>query len=176
MRIVSGIHKGRSIAMPHGFKCRPTTDFAKEAIFNIAALHFDFEHTIALDLFAGSGAIGLEMASRGCGHVDSVEISQRYCSHLRNMAQVLHLPQVHVHSMCAFAYINGCTRRYDLIFADPPYDLHTLAALPDIIFDKQLLNPHGWLILEHGMHNRFDSRQHFVQHRKYGSVNFSIFA
>jgi 16S rRNA (guanine(966)-N(2))-methyltransferase RsmD len=175
MRIISGIHKGRNIAVPHSFTARPTTDFAKVALFNILAGHFDFAETEALDIFAGSGSISYEFASRGCRSVDCVENNGKYRAFIQQTARTMGLQQIHCYMQDAFAYLNSCRKQYDIIFADPPYNSGSAERIPDIVFEKALLKADGWLILEHSSRIKFETNVHFLQSRRYGSVNFSIF-
>jgi 16S rRNA (guanine(966)-N(2))-methyltransferase RsmD len=176
MRIISGQHKGRILRAPSNFKARPTTDFAKEAIFNVMESRFDISGIEALDMFAGGGGIGFEFASRGAQHVDCVECNANYCANMRNAAQAIGLAQVNIICCDAFAYLLQCQRKYDIIFADPPYILENMQRLPDMVFGRNLLKDNGWLILEHGSRSGFEQHEKFLQHRRYGSVNFSIFA
>jgi 16S rRNA (guanine(966)-N(2))-methyltransferase RsmD len=175
MRVISGIHGGRNIVVPSNFNARPTTDFAKEALFNILAGRFSWADVEALDLFAGSGSIGYEFVSRGAKRVDIVEQNNRYCEFVKKTAQALNMTQIYVHNQNAFAYINRCSQQYDIIFADPPYALDGIENLPDITLAKTLLKANGWFILEHSSQHSFEQHPHFAQHRRYGNVNFTIF-
>ena len=176
MRVVSGIYKGRRFDVPHSFKARPTTDFAKENLFNILSNLIDFENQVqALDLFAGTGSISLELISRGCEQVVSIEKDRDHyafiCKVLKELENHSCLPL----KADVFKYISRCTQQFDLIFADPPYALPNLAALPDLIIDNQLLKENGLFILEHGKDYQFEQHPNFMQHRSYGAVNFSFF-
>jgi 16S rRNA (guanine(966)-N(2))-methyltransferase RsmD len=175
MRIVSGQHRGRAILPPKNFNARPTTDFAKEAIFNIIAVNFDVEQVAALDLFSGAGSISYEFASRGCRSVDSVEISFHHHTFIKKTAKALNLTQMRCFRADAFSFLGACKAAYDIIFADPPYDLEGMERLPQLVFERRLLTPGGWLILEHSKRKSFTGHSHFKEHRSYGSVNFSIF-
>ena len=175
MRIISGENKGRRIPVPGNFKARPTTDFAKEALFNIIANYFDFKSIKVLDLFSGTGSIGYEFASRGAEKVDLMEINQRYSDFIRKTVQRLGLKQVHVYTGDVFRFIPRIKEKYDIIFADPPYDLDNIHEIPELISDNNLLNKDGWFILEHGRNLDFSDYIHFKELRKYGSVHFSIF-
>ena len=176
MRIISGTHKGRRIDLPRTYGARPTTDFAKEALFNILALHFDWNEAEALDLFAGSGSIGYEFASRGCRQVDCVDNEGRHCAFIARTAQAMGLAGIRTHCRDAFWYVSHCRQRYSIIFADPPYTLAEADRIPDIVFGQALLKADGWLIVEHGGTRNFETHPHFLERRRYGSVNFSIFA
>jgi 16S rRNA (guanine(966)-N(2))-methyltransferase RsmD len=175
MRIVSGQYRGRAIIPPKNFNARPTTDFAKEAIFNIIAVNFDVAQVAALDLFAGAGSITYELASRGCRSVDSVEVDFRRYSFIKKTLQALKFPQARCFRADAFAFLAACRATYDIVFADPPYDMEGIERIPGLIFGRRLLAPDGWLILEHSKGKSFSDAAHFKEHRSYGSVNFSIF-
>jgi 16S rRNA (guanine(966)-N(2))-methyltransferase RsmD len=175
MRIVSGEFKGRTIAPPSNFAARPTTDFAKVALFNILAVRFDFAELSALDLFSGTGSISYELASRGCHSVTSVELNAQHHAFIRRTAQALPLPQLRCIRANAFAYLRSCHEIYDLIFADPPYDLAGVEQIPQLVFERDLLKLGSWLIVEHGKEKNFSEHPHFREHRSYGNVNFSIF-
>ena len=179
MRIITGKYKGRHFDIPRSFKARPTTDFAKENIFNVLIQYVDFEDITALDLFSGTGSITLELLSRGCSQVISVELDR---DHHRFICECLNKLDGHKGDSCAtpirgdvFRFIKSCKQQFDFIFADPPYALKELATIPDIIFEKQLLKENGIFVLEHGKDYDFSEHPHFVEHRSYGSVNFSLF-
>ena len=161
MRIITGKYKGRRFEVPRTFKARPTTDFAKENIFNVLNSYVDLDGAQALDLFSGTGSITLELLSRGCEEVVSVELD-------RATNAVLVRGDV-------FRFLKTCHRRFDLVFADPPYALEQLTTLPSLVVDGGLLSPGGIFVLEHGKQNDFSAHPQFVEHRAYGSVNFSIF-
>jgi len=175
MRIVSGNLRGRLINPPKNFRARPTTDFAKESLFNIIANHFDFEGLRVLDLFSGTGSISYEFISRGAKIVDSVEKDYHHWQFIRNTAKQLNLQGLNPIKIDAFIYLKGCAQEYDIVFADPPFDLHGIDALPDLILTKSLLTDGGWFIFEHSDKYNFSDNQYFLEHRAYGSVNFSIF-
>ena len=175
MRIITGIYKGRRFDIPRTFKARPTTDFAKENIFNVLNSYIDFEGAMALDLFAGTGSISLELLSRGCQQVVSIEKDRDHHAFIRQCVQKLGADNSVVIRGDVFRYIKSCSQQFDFIFADPPYQLTELAQIPDLIFEKGLLKEEGIFVLEHGAQNDFSNHPHFVEHRKYGSVNFSIF-
>ena len=175
MRIITGIYKGRRFDIPHTFKARPTTDFAKENIFNVLNSYIDFEGATALDLFAGTGSISLELLSRGCQQVVSIEKDRDHHAFIRHCVQKLGADNSLVIRGDVFRYIKSCSQQFDFIIADPPYQLTELAQIPDLIFEKGLLKEEGIFVLEHGAQNDFSNHPHFVEHRKYGSVNFSIF-
>ena len=180
MRVVSGKYKGKRWDVPHTFKARPTTDFAKEGLFNILHnVYVDFScQPSALDLFCGTGSISLELLSRGCAPVVSVEKDFRHFQYLRRIQTDLHDPAWRLIQADVAKYLNGLAPQFDIIFADPPYTLEWLADLPDMVFGTRptpLLKPDGLFILEHGKANDFTHHPHFIDHRNYGSVNFSFF-
>jgi 16S rRNA (guanine(966)-N(2))-methyltransferase RsmD len=175
MRIITGKYKGRHFDIPRTFKARPTTDFAKENIFNVLTQYVDFDGATALDLFSGTGSITLELLSRGCAQVVSVEMDRDHhhfiCECIKKLGDDSCIPL----RADVFRFIKSCKQQYDFIFADPPYALKELPTIPGLIFEKGLLKPDGILVFEHGKDNDFSSAPHFVEHRQYGSVNFSIF-
>ena len=184
MRIITGIYKGRHFDIPRSFKARPTTDFAKENIFNVLNNYIDFEGIKALDLFSGTGSISLELVSRGCEQVVSIEMDRDHHRFIQECFRKLNpspsLPQgAGAHVQCirgdVFRYIKSCKQQFDFIFADPPYALKELPTIPGLIFEKNLLKDGGILVFEHGKEYDFSDAPHFVEHRNYGSVNFSIF-
>lgn len=175
MRVISGIYKHRRFDVPRSFKARPTTDFAKENLFNVLQGYLDFEGVKALDLFAGTGSISLELVSRGCSRVVSVEKDRQHYSFIRSvMEQVGATPCLPV---CGdvFKFVSRTTDSFDFIFADPPYALKDLGSLPDIVLSGSLLAPDGLFVLEHGKDYDFTHHPRFLEHRSYGSVNFSFF-
>ena len=175
MRIIRGKYKGRHIPSPTGFKARPTTDFAKEGLFNILEnVYVDFEASpTALDLFAGTGSISLELASRGCGKVVSVEKDFKHWQFLARVQKELQAKEWLPLKGDVFKYVRTCKERYNLIFADPPYALENLKDIPDAALP--LLAEDGLFVLEHGKNYDFSAHPRFVEHRNYGSVNFSFF-
>jgi len=174
MRIISGSHRGRILHPPKNLKLRPTTDIAKEALFNVLYNYFDFEDLTVLDLFAGTGAIGCEFASRGSEFVTAVEINNKAAVFIRKTAEELNF-NIQVITADVFRFIPSCKIQYNLIFADPPYDLQTAAELPNLIFKHNLLANEGWFVMEHSKSLDFSKHQNLFDHRKYGKVNFSIF-
>ena len=175
MRIITGKYKGRHFDIPRSFKARPTTDFAKENIFNVLIQYVDFEGATALDLFSGTGSISLELVSRGCSQVVSVELDRDHHRFIQECLKKLTTDTCIPIRGDVFRFLKSCKQQYDLIFADPPYALKELATLPDIIFEKQLLKNNGIFVLEHGKDHDFSQHPRFKEHRQYGSVNFSIF-
>lgn len=175
MRIITGLYKGRHFDIPRNFKARPTTDFAKENIFNVMNGYIDFDEATALDLFAGTGSISLELLSRGSAQVVSVEADRDHASFIRQCVNHLGVDNHILIRGDVFRFVKSCHQQFDFIFADPPYALERLATIPDLVFDRQLLREGGVFVFEHGKGNNFASHPHFVEHRAYGSVNFSIF-
>ena len=176
MRVITGIYKGRHFEVPRSFKARPTTDFAKENLFNVLNGYLDFDEApVALDLFAGTGSITLELLSRGCARVVSVERDAQHFKFIQQVTETLKASNCFLLRADAFRYIAKCREQFDFIFADPPYALEPLATLPDLIFRHGLLKDGGLFVLEHGKTDDFTSHPCFVEHRAYGSVNFSFF-
>lgn len=174
MRIIGGVHKGRNIVVPRGLPVRPTTDFAKEALFNILANKVDFESISVLDLFSGTGHISLEFASRGSASVTAVDKNSNCVKFLQNTSTVLNL-NIHTIKGDVFSFLKRPGSKFDLIFADPPYDLENIAEINKLIFSNGYLNENGILIIEHGPKTNLEACTGFTQHRKYGGVNFSFF-
>ncbi len=175
MRIIGGKYKGRRISVPSSFRARPTTDFARVGLFNILSNTWDFEQLAVLDLFAGTGSIGFEFASRGAGRVDMVEMDARSVRHLEKTSSDLAAENIKVYRSDALKFITHSPRSYDIVFADPPYDLEIIPAIPDQVFKTNIVVEEGWLILEHGKKHAFGTHPRFAEVRKYGSVHFSIF-
>lgn len=175
MRIVSGRYKGRRIAVPNNFKARPTTDFAKENLFNILSNYIDWDEIVALDLFGGTGSISLELVSRGCPKVICVEKHPMHYSFIEKAKKELGATELQVYNMDVFKYLKICKEKFDFIFADPPYDLSTISEIPVLVEQYDILNEGGVFIMEHSRNDDFSSLTHFKEKRTYGSVNFSIF-
>lgn len=174
MRIISGSLRGRRFD-PAGLQVRPTTDMAKESLFNILNNLIDFEETRVLDLFSGTGSMSYEFISRGCPSVVSVEMNPKCHEYIRSVRLKLGLASLYPVRSDAFRFITSSTENWDLIFADPPYDLESLERLPDMIFENKMLAPGGRFILEHSRKHQFTSHQLFEQQRHYGKVHFSFF-
>ena len=179
MRIITGKFKGRHFDIPRTFKARPTTDFAKENVFNVLTHYIDFDGAEALDLFSGTGSITLELLSRGCSRVVSIEYDRDHHRFIQQCLQKLQGKAPAFSAQCiradVFRFVKSCRQQFDFIFADPPYALHELPTIPDLIFDKQMLKPGGVFVFEHGGSHDFARHPHFREHRQYGSVNFSLF-
>ncbi|AWX07462.1 RsmD family RNA methyltransferase [Prevotella intermedia] len=175
MRIITGLFKGRHFDIPRTFKARPTTDFAKENIFNVLNGYIDFDGITALDLFAGTGSISLELVSRGCKEVVSVEKDRDHARFIADCMKKINAENDILIRGDVFRFLKSCHQKFDLIFADPPYALPELDTLPDLVFEYDLLAADGVFVFEHGKHNDFSAHPRFKEHRSYGSVNFSIF-
>ncbi len=175
MRIISGIHKGRRISIPKNFKSRPTTDFAKENLFNVLSNSLYFEDINVLDLFSGTGSIAFEFASRGAKEVTAVEKDYHHMLFIKKNAEALKLDNFNVIKSNAFVFIKRIDKKYDLIFADPPFELKEIEKIPGLIWESGILNSGGRFILEHSANYNFSNSDNFVELRKYGGVNFSIF-
>ena len=176
MRVISGIYKRRRFDVPHTFKARPTTDFAKENLFNVLSNYIDFEDGVtALDLFAGTGSISIELVSRGCDRVISVEKDPQHYAFIRKVMEEVKTDKCFPVRGDVFRYMERCHEQFDFIFADPPYALPELPEIPALVFERDLLKNGGIFIMEHPKTNDFSSLPYFYQHRVYGSVNFSIF-
>ena len=161
----------------HTFKARPTTDFAKENLFNVLSNnYFDFEDGVtALDLFAGTGSISIELVSRGCDRVISVEKDPQHLSFISQVMREVKTDKCFPIRADVFRFIDKCSEQFDFIFADPPYALKELESIPTRIFESGILKEDGLLVLEHGKENHFEDDPHFIERRAYGSVNFSFF-
>ena len=175
MRIVSGTHRSRRIQAPKNLPVRPTTDIAKEALFNVLEHNIDIEDATILDLFAGTGNISYEFASRGAKNIISVDANFHCVKFIKKCSGELDFPQITAIRSKTEQYLKYVDSKFDLIFADPPYDLPWLNNLPEMILEKEILNEDGWIIIEHPETNDFTSNSRFFRQLRYGKVNFSIF-
>ena len=175
MRIISGKYRGRTINPPRNLRARPTTDFAKENLFNVLVNLVDFEELDVLDLFSGTGSISYEFASRGARSVTSVEVNSVHYNFIRQTARELKFDNFYAVKANAFLYLKSCTKKFDLIFSDAPYDLEGSEEIISIIFERDLLENDGFLIFEHSKEQNFSDHPKFWQSRSYGSVQFSFF-
>ena len=175
MRIIRGKYGRRRFDVPRNITARPTTDFARENIFNVLENMRDLSGCSALDLFAGTGAISLEFLGRGCAPVVAVEMAATQTRFIRSVRQRLNAEDLTVIKEDVFKYINGCTRQFDFIFADPPYDHPRFAEIPELILNSSMPREGTLVIIEHNKTHDFSSLPGFLQHRAYGSVNFSVF-
>jgi 16S rRNA (guanine(966)-N(2))-methyltransferase RsmD len=176
LRIIGGHRKGRIVKTPNNSKVRPTTDRAKEGLFNILVNRYKLGKVTVLDLFSGTGSISYEFASRGCQDIISVELDRRNASMINKNISQLDFGQIRILNTDAFKFLSATTGKWDIIFADPPYTFTTIKNLPDLVFDNQSrLKPGGIFILEHPRNLSFENHPHFTERRKYGMVNFSFF-
>lgn len=174
MRIISGKYKGRKFDPPNNIPTRPTTDFAKEGLFNIIQNSYNFDNIRFLDLFGGTGSISYEFVSRGCLDINTVERFPKCANFIKKTAEALEMP-ITVHQMDVFEFLKNISSKFDVIFAGPPYALDTIQNIPDMILEKQLLTKEGMFILEHNIHINFDNHINLYHVRKYGSTVFSFF-
>lgn len=176
MRIIGGRLGGRVITPPMGYEARPTTDFAREALFDILNNEYEFEDLKVLDLFSGTGAVSFEFCSRGAGHVWAVEMNPRNAAFISSQARTLGLSEsISVVRDNVFDFLPLCRQKFDLIFADPPYALEGLDDFPDKVLSQGILYPDRYFILEHGAAHNYKNHPYFVKERKYGRVHFSFF-
>jgi len=174
MRIISGNNRGRTIVPPKFFSARPTTDIAKESLFNILTNLYDFEEISALDLFSGTGSISYEFGSRGVNKVISVEINNKYAEFIRETSKKLSM-NIRVIQQNAFLFIKKSKQKFDIIFCDPPYQLDGIEQIPELVFENNLLLPGGCLIVEHSKIQDFSAYKYFTECREYGKLHFSFF-
>lgn len=176
MRIISGIYGRRRFDVPSTFSARPTTDFAKENLFNVLSNLTDLEGADALDLFAGTGSISFELLSRECRSVTAVEKNNQHVSFIAKVAKELKTESLHLIRGDVFRYLSSAPMQsFDFIFADPPYALKELPEIPRLVFERDLLREDGIFVMEHPKEYDFSELPCFNQRRIYGSVNFSIF-
>lgn len=175
MRIISGTSKGRVIHAPKNLPVRPTTDFAKESIFNILNNYFELEGLKILDLFCGTGNISYEFASRGCAEITAVDNNYSCCEFVKKTAGAFKMAQIKVVKADVLGFLKKTAGTYHIVFADPPYELENIKDIAPLVFEKNLLKPDGWLIVEHGPDKDLSALEHFKEKRTYGHVNFSIF-
>lgn len=176
MRIISGKLGGRRINPPSQMPyTRPTTDIAKEGLFNILQNNIDFEDLKTLDLFGGTGSISYELASRGAKDLTIVEKDNQMFSFIKKTAADLGIRNIKFVKSDVFRFIETCNEKFDFIFAGPPYALTTIDDLPKRIFEKGMLNEGGWFILEHTPRNNYQADPHFLREKNYGTTVFSIF-
>ena len=176
MRIISGKHKSRRINAPNNLPVRPTTDMAKEALFNILNNRYYFDQLSVLDIFAGIGSIGFEFASRGAEQITCVDLNQGCIRFLEKTDKELDLGTQIIKSD-AYSFLERTNSKFDVIFADPPYDFdqEKFQNIVDLVFDKDLLNEDGLLIVEHSKKTDLSENSTFTQSKKYGSNVFSFF-
>jgi 16S rRNA (guanine(966)-N(2))-methyltransferase RsmD len=176
MRIISGALKGRTFRVPPGFPSRPTTDFAKEGLFNILENNYDFNNLKVLDLCAGTGNLSFEFLSRGASSITAVDKNGRVCSFLHKNAQELQLAaKLTVVNTDCLHFLERTVESFDIIIADPPFDLPIHNTISETVFHRNLLKPDGILIIEHGKRTVMDNATNFNKTRNFGNVNFSFF-
>lgn len=176
MRIIRGKYQRRQILPPTNLSVRPTTDMAKESLFNILENHVDFEDIEALDLFTGTGNIAFELASRGCISVLAIDQDKACVQFVKNTVAQLKMDNLTVLRMDVFKFLPGTRQQFDLIFADPPYESNHYELLADLILNSELLKPEGILVIEHPITIDFSKNAAFTELRKYGRVHFSFFS
>ncbi|MDR2886362.1 MAG: RsmD family RNA methyltransferase [Rikenellaceae bacterium] len=175
MRIISGSHRGRVIHPPTNLRARPTTDFAKENIFNVLANYVDFEEIDVLDLFSGTGSIGYEFASRGAKSITSVEVNAVHHNYIARTAREFGFNAIRAVRANAFLYLKSTPQHFDVVFSDAPYDLSGSEQVVELVFGRGLLNPGGILVFEHSKGVDLSAHPRFLFMKSYGSVYFSVF-
>ncbi len=175
MRIIRGKYGRRRFNVPTNITARPTTDFARENIFNVLENIMDIEGAKCLDLFAGTGAVSFELLSRGAASVTAIEKSATQARFIEKVKSELGDSNLHLIRTDALRYIRESSSQFDFVFADPPYDLDGFGEIPEMVLRSQLLHPGSIFIIEHSKAYDFSLLPHFTDHRAYGSVNFSIF-
>ena len=169
------MYKSRRITAPSVLPVRPTTDAAKESLFNILANSFAFDQISFLDLFAGTGNISYEMASRGCKDITALDTDYRCTGFMKDTKSILGIEGFQVVKRDAYKYLEEASRSFDIIFADPPYKHKETALIHELVFERDLLKVGGCLILEHGNDQDFSRLSHLKDERRIGNVNFTIF-
>jgi len=176
MRIIGGTHGGRKINPPSNMPyTRPTTDIAKEGLFNILQNMIDFEDIKSLDIFGGTGSISYELASRGAADLTIIERDKNMAAFIKKNAAALGFNNIKLMQLEVFKFLNACTDSFDFIFAGPPYALVEIDMIPDIIFERNLLNKEGIFVLEHTPRNNYEDHAHFLKVKNYGTTLFSFF-
>ncbi len=176
MRIIAGNLRGRRLNPPTSLPVRPTTDMARESLFNILNNYVDYDECTVLDLFAGTGAVSLEFVSRGAKEVTSVDINAQCIDFIKDSALHFGVKNLRAVRSDVFDLLKRAYKKFDIVFADPPYALTDLPKLPDLVFGSDILTDDGIFILEHPREFHFEEHPHFWQHRNYGKVNFTFFA
>jgi 16S rRNA (guanine966-N2)-methyltransferase len=175
MRIIGGKLKGRQFNAPANLPVRPTTDMAKEALFNILYNTYDFEECDVLDLFSGTGSICIEFASRGIKHVRAVDLHRGCVAWIKSVSEKFDLPQIEPQQADTFKFLAQDNHQYNIIFADPPYDLPNIPMIPQLVMKQNLLTDNGTLIVEHPPFLKLNNLPGFTEVRKYGNSSFSFF-
>lgn len=175
MRIIGGKYSKRIIKPPKKLPVRPTTDLAKESLFNILSNKTSFEQKVVLDLFAGTGSLSYEFESRGCRQVIAVDLNFRCIQFIKQTVNELGMESIRPIRSDVFRFIKNCKLKFDIIVADPPYQMENIPDISYYVFKNQLLKSNGWLIIEHPKEVGFSDQKYFTEHRRYGHVNFSFF-
>jgi 16S rRNA (guanine966-N2)-methyltransferase len=175
MRIVGGKYKGRTFHPGKKFKARPTTDIAKEGLFNILEHRYDFTTKTVLDLFSGTGSMAYEFISRGCQHATLVENNFIHYKFIQEVITKLNIDNAKVFKTNVFLFLKKSPETFNIIFADPPFDFQNFETIPEAVLQNSLLAPQGVFVLEHPATYDFSHHPYFKEHRKYGKVNFSFF-
>ncbi|MFT4644232.1 MAG: 16S rRNA (guanine966-N2)-methyltransferase [Planctomycetota bacterium] len=175
MRIIAGKYGGINLKTPTFSPTRPTTNIAKEALFNMIDNYYNFDNVSFLDLFGGTGQMSYEFASRGCIDITTVDKFAPCVSFMNKTIERLQIEGMKTVQMDVFKYMKIADKKYDLIFAGPPYPLPTLDTIPDVVFENELVDGKGWFILEHNPQHNFDKHPNFWKKRNYGQTIFSIF-
>jgi 16S rRNA (guanine(966)-N(2))-methyltransferase RsmD len=175
LRITGGKYRGRIINPLPGLKARPTTDFARVGLFNILNNRIDYESITVLDLFSGTGSISFEFASRGARIVHLIEQDSKHISGIRRIINEMGFENIKPVHIDVKSFLKTCSAIYDIVFADPPYDLPWLRDIPDLVLGSGVIAEDGFFILEHPKNEHFNSHESFFEHRNYGGVNFSFF-
>ena len=176
MRIISGKFKGRLFNPPKNLRARPTTDFAKENLFNVLNFKLNWEEVEAIDFFAGTGSISYELVSRGCKKVVAIDKNSHHTNFIKKVKEELHLNELIVYNTDFYVAITKFKEKYNFVFADPPYDLEDFEQIPGLILKSDCLTEDGLLVVEHSSDHDFSNVPEFIEHRHYGSVNFSFFS
>lgn len=175
MRIIGGKLSGSRFEPPKNIPTRPTTDMAKQGLFNMLDNNYNFENLKVLDLFGGTGSISYEFASRGCQDITTVEIFPKCANFIKDTVKKHKIDAIKVMQMDVFDYIKNCQQQYDVIFAGPPYPLPNLNTIPDLIFEQNMVEGEGWFILEHNPNHDFRKHPNYYKQKNYGSTIFAIF-
>ncbi len=176
MRIIGGDHKGFRFNPPNNIPARPTTDYAKEGIFNIINNQFYFDEVIFLDLFSGTGSISYEMFSRGCEDITSVELSSKMIRFIKAISEKLNIENHSIIQGDVFKYLANAYKSFDIIFAGPPYPLENIDDLPDLVMNSNILNKEGWFILETSQKHNYKDHPKLKRLKNYGQTHFWIFS
>ena len=175
MRIVGGKYKGRIFSPNKKITARPTTDIAKEGLLNILENRFNFSDKIILDLFSGTGSIGYEFISRGAAEVTFVEKNFHHTQFIQNVVKTLQIKNARIFKTDVFKFLFKYQGKFDIVFADPPFDLPQFEKVPEAVFSGEILKKDGLFILEHPKEFNFSTHPNFKEIRNYGKVNFSFF-